>query len=66
MKPHQERVVEERNVLNDKISALAAFLAKVQDGQFEVESSEQDRLATQLVIMQAYSNILNMRIKEFK
>ena len=60
----KERVVEERDQLNEKIDKLKAFLS-CDDGE-TLQAVQEDLLTTQLFAMQAYSNTLEIRIKSFK
>ena len=61
--PHQQRVVEEKAELDVKVKKLAEFLAgEMPEG---VTNAEQGRLQHQHSIMEAYSNILDARIKAF-
>lgn len=63
MKPHQERVVVERDELQEKITKLGAFFdTKVYK---ELDENEQIRLSSQIEFMQAYCNVLNARIAAF-
>jgi hypothetical protein len=59
--PWQERVVMERELLNDKIGNLTAFLSSEKFG--ELPEAEQDRLTRQLDAMTTYRSILSERIK---
>lgn len=62
--PHQERVIEERAQLVDKVDKLDAFLfGKTFNSLAEVE---QLRLLKQLAYMKMYLNVLGERIAEFK
>lgn len=63
MLPHQERVVQEKRDLDDKIDKLRDFLhsAKFAD----VEAAEQGRLTRQYSLMGGYSRVLGERIAEF-
>lgn len=62
--PYQERVVQEKQELDDRILRLTEFTLS---HNFEgVNMYEQQRLSKQLRIMQEYSLILNERIGEFK
>jgi hypothetical protein len=64
MLPYQERVVQEKLELDDRILRLTEFTLS---HNFEgVNMYEQQRLTKQLRIMQEYSNVLNERIGEFK
>ncbi len=64
MLPHQERVIQERKELNDKINALDRFI-NTTDVFHELPSIEQQRLISQLEIMHRYSSILTQRINDF-
>lgn len=61
--PHQQRVVEERNELVDKICKLRAFIL----GELfpNLDKNEQGRLTCQLAIMAAYQEVLQARIAHF-
>ena len=62
-KPFQERVIEEKDELADKIQKLAAFIA---GHVFPMLSDdEQARLFEQYDVMQTYLNILKVRIAHF-
>ena len=63
MKPHQQRVIDEKTELDDKISRLSPFL----EGETfkTLSEAEQVRLKIQLSIMKVYSNILEERIEHF-
>jgi hypothetical protein len=65
MKPHQERVVIERNELNEKLYKLKSFIddRKIFEN---IPLEEQDRLIRQCNIMQNYLNVLDERITSFK
>lgn len=61
--PYQQRVVDEKRDLDDKIAALDKFIS---GGFFQtVPSEEQARQRVQLDAMRVYSSILNMRINAF-
>ncbi len=62
LQPHQQRVVAERDELNEKLSKLGAFL----DGPQVVEPAEFRRLQLQRTIMSAYLAVLDERILNFK
>lgn len=63
MKPHQDRVVEERQELAAKIERLQAF---VNGPQFTVIGpDERERLLRQLVVMHSYERVLGERIAAF-
>lgn len=61
--PHQQRVVDEQSELEVKIYKLSGF---VKTKQYDLlPAREQTLLKTQLDLMNAYSNILGLRIGEF-
>lgn len=61
--PHQQRVIGEKAVLDDKVQKLGAFLAgSVIEG---LPADERDRLAEQHRVMVAYSDILAQRVAAF-
>lgn len=63
MQPHQERVVEERHDLADKITKLGAFIG---GGVFsQLDAAEQGRLREQHDTMVKYRDILDKRIQAF-
>jgi len=63
-KAHQDRVIAERQELNEKIVKLGAFL---QSSIFKtLPVDEQERLSHQLWHMKDYENILVQRIANFK
>ncbi len=63
MQPFQQRVVDEKRELDDRLSKLQVFLA---GGQFNgLDAAEKDRLCRQESLMSAYSNVLRDRIAEF-
>lgn len=63
MQPHQERVVEEKRELDEKLARLAEF------GKGELfaglPAEEQGRLNRQHSIMEDYSKVLGERIAAF-
>jgi hypothetical protein len=63
LEPHQERVVEEKTSLEDKIDKLEAFI----EGPIHstLVEDEQKRLATQLHHMKEYAAVLGHRIAAF-
>lgn len=64
MQPYQQRVVEEKAQLDERIEKLAAF----RNGEKFLaisDLSEQRRLVEQLQIMREYSHILAERILHF-
>lgn len=61
--PHQQRVVDERTELDDKLSKLVGFfLAPLFS---TLPGAEQDRMRAQAVAMRTYSGILRDRIAAF-
>lgn len=64
MEPHQQRVVDEKKELDDKISKLDSFIG-TETFNLSVDRREQGRLKVQLGIMRAYSLILEERIAAF-
>jgi len=60
---YQQRVVDEKNDLVTRLSALNKFLASDKYGG--VDKSEQYRLSLQSSIMESYVEILSARIYEF-
>jgi hypothetical protein len=63
LEPHQERVVEEKRELDEKIEKLTDFLRTPQ--AVDVPSAEVERLLSQLGIMHLYSRVLRDRIRHF-
>lgn len=63
MLPHQERVVQEQDELDEKIVKLSTFLQSPAIEKIDIE--EKPRLQEQLIVMQKYSNILGQRIAAF-
>jgi hypothetical protein len=64
MEPYQQRVIDEKKELDEKINRLDAFSGSVfcQTLLFE----EQELLVKQSLVMKQYSNILGKRIMKFK
>jgi hypothetical protein len=64
LQPHQQRVVDEFNDLDSKIAKLSTFIY----GNIykTLPGDEQRLLSVQLVHMQGYRRILNMRIALFQ
>ena len=60
MKPHMQRVWNEREALDDKREALDAFLGS--DIFKGLDPAEQGRLRRQLSVMTTYSLILTARL----
>jgi len=63
MEAYQERVVEEKKELDEKISKLSPFISS--EKFLSVKEDEANRLRNQLSIMVDYSNILGERIANF-
>lgn len=64
MTEFQQRVVEERRALDEKLGKLEAFFGTVLFRS--LDKAEQDRLHTQCAVMRLYSDILRQRIEAFK
>jgi hypothetical protein len=63
MQPHQQRVVDEKAELSDKLGKLESFTGgPIFSG---LPPAEQARLARQLLIMQLYEQVLSERISAF-
>jgi hypothetical protein len=63
MAPHQERVVQERKELNEKIEKLCKF---IQSETFAaLDAAEKNRMGRQLKAMISYENALGERIDAF-
>ncbi len=63
MLPHQQRVVDEKRELDEKIDKLIVFLTtSVFDG---LDNGEKSRLRIQLAAMQTYGTALGERIAHF-
>lgn len=65
MAPHQQRVVDEKSDLDEKIAKLHAFI-EGNDFFRTLPSDEQERLRQQRLAMTVYSDILGERIQHFK
>lgn len=64
MKPHQQRVVEEKKDLDEKLGRLKAFIET--NPVFKtLHEDECGRLQRQLIVMTEYSGILSQRIAAF-
>ncbi len=63
MQPHQQRVVEEKNELFEKITTLQGFLLSQMFQK--LSTNEQNLLKMQYATMVQYSEILGMRIETF-
>lgn len=63
LQPHQQRVVDERRELNDRLTKLEAFMhGRVYQ---RLDSAEMARLMRQRDAMAAYSTVLAERIAAF-
>ena len=65
MQAFQERVIEERNDLVEKVNKLTEFLDN-SEAVSTLIPGELGRLKTQLAIMQAYVEVLDSRIEYFQ
>ncbi|HDU8496885.1 TPA: hypothetical protein RG419_003582 [Morganella morganii] len=63
MQPHQQRVVDEKAELDDKISKLTVFTGG--DIFKSIHQEDQDLLIDQLSLMAKYSQVLQKRISRF-
>ena len=63
MAPHQQRVVDEKNELDEKLTKLVAFFSNPLWAT--LPSDEQARLSRQSEVMREYSDILGERIAAF-
>lgn len=64
MEPWQERVIQEKKELDEKIEKLKKFIKNAPE-KIATET-EMLRLEVQFTIMQSYSNILDVRIKSWE
>lgn len=64
LQPFQQRILIEKDELNEKIKKLAAFNAT--EPFDALPSAEQDRLTRQLDVMMQYRSILTERIMAWK
>jgi hypothetical protein len=65
MQAYQERVIEERNDLVEKVNKLTEFLDN-SEAVSTLLPGEEGRLKTQLAVMQAYVEVLDSRIEFFQ
>lgn len=63
LQPHQQRVVDERTELEDKLSKLQAFITSEKFSS--IPDAEQGRLVLQHHIMNCYALVLEQRIEAF-
>ena len=64
MLPHQQRVVDEKNELFDKVEKLDAFI-KTNPIFLQMELQDRQLLEEQLKHMNAYWNVLRQRVEAF-
>lgn len=62
--PHQQRVIDEKRELDERLSKLDAFILD-NPLYLQLQTDEQDRLSRQSRAMAAYSGILDERIASF-
>jgi hypothetical protein len=66
MQPHEERVVVEKQELDDKLAKLKAFCFSPGSPVFKVLPPEdRDLLESQYTVMEQYSELLGKRIERF-
>lgn len=63
MEPHQQRVVDEKAELSDKLDKLETFVGGAVYAS--LPAPEQTRLSRQILIMQLYEQVLSERISAF-
>lgn len=63
--PHQQRVVEEKRELDEKLQKLKAFISSASFTTIVQDADERGRLVCQEEIMKDYSAVLAERIAEF-
>ena len=64
MLPHQQRVVDEKTELDDKLGKLNAFI--LTSPHFaQLQNEEKERLQRQFSIMRDYTSVLGERIDAF-
>ena len=63
LQPHQERVITERDELNERMSKLKDFIGS--KDFFTLDFIERSSLEQQLRIMGWYRDVLNQRIRRF-
>lgn len=64
MRPYQQRVVDEKKELDDKLEKLSKFIDN-EDLFFALEIEDQDLLGEQEDLMKRYSEVLQKRIERF-
>lgn len=65
MQPHQQRVIDEKAELDEKILKLSAFIDVANPIFASLPEAERGRLCVQADIMGQYSQILKERIEAF-
>lgn len=65
LQPHQQRVVEEKLELDEKLSKLSALIRSSTFSSVVADENERVRLVVQEGIMMYYSEILSDRIAAF-
>jgi len=65
MEPYQERVIQEKRELDERLKKLDAFIVAGTERWDKVPAEEQERLCRQAEIMTDYSAILGERIAAF-
>ena len=63
--PHQQRVVDEKRDLDEKLKKLTAFISSESFATTVQDADERGRLVCQEEIMKDYSAVLAERIAEF-
>jgi hypothetical protein len=63
MQPHQQRVVDEKAALSEKLDKLGTFVGGA--AYASLVAAEQTRLTRQLFIMKLYEQVLSERIAAF-
>lgn len=63
--PHQQRVVEEKRELDEKLQKLKAFISSASFTAIVQDEAERGRLVCQEKIMNDYSAVLGERIAAF-
>lgn len=65
LQPHQQRVVTEKNDLDEKLTKLSTFLQHKDFETIVKDHAERNRLIRQEQIMKEYSEILGQRVAAF-
>lgn len=65
LQPHQQRVVDERGALSDKLTKLVAFVTYPNPIHSALDNAEKQRLSRQVCAMAAYLQVLDERIEAF-